>query len=260
MKRIAILVIAATTKPLYEHYIKTYWSDLIKFTNAEKPNVDVFLLFENAEGAKGFEHLSDNIIIDQSTDFNDYYDSKTAHKAIPGILSKTIYAFKTLQGQYDVYFRTNLSSMVNLEKLETLVESKKNISYSGGLVWKDALRQNMTTYGWFGPDKKLKSVDELAFYKSNTFISGSGYLLSSKEAAYLIANQADIRYDIPDDVAVGLMMESHEHLPGFSLILKPNEELQVLLDKLLADNYYHVRLQHFPLEKAQALWNELRLS
>ena len=43
MKRIAILVIASTSSPLYVHYIRTYWSALIHHTRVHRPHIDVFL-------------------------------------------------------------------------------------------------------------------------------------------------------------------------------------------------------------------------
>jgi len=258
MKRIAILVIAATTKPLYVHYIKTYWSALIEHTNAQNPNIDVFLLFETSENAQGFEHLRDNIIIDGQTERNQYYDVQIPKSGnAQGILSKTIYAFKQLQNEYDVFFRTNLSSMVNLTELEKIANSEKPIIYSGGMIWADCLRQHMMHNKKVGPDKSIKSIDELAHYKSNTFISGCGYLLGSKQVDYLIANENDIRYDLSDDIAVGLMLADYEHLPNFTLILRNDMSIATMVDKLLNQQYVHVRLQHFPLEKAQALWQEI---
>lgn len=257
MKRIAILVIAANSKPLYVHYINTYWANLIKHTNAHTPNIDVFLLFETADNALKFDHLSDNIIIDGHAQRNQFFDNQKPKSGnAQGILSKTMYAFKQLQHEYDAFFRTNLSSMVNLAELTNIVNLTDPVIYSGGMIWPDKLRQNMILNNRVGPGKAIKTIDELADYKSNTFISGCGYLIGPEQVAYLIANENLIRYDLSDDVAVGLMLTEHKYLPSFTLILTPTMSIKQMTDKLINAQYAHVRLQHFPLEKAHELWQE----
>ena len=62
MKRIAILVIAASNRPLYVHYIKTYWTALIRHLGVTRPHIDVFLLFENSTDLTPFEDLRQHII------------------------------------------------------------------------------------------------------------------------------------------------------------------------------------------------------
>ena len=257
MKRTAILVIAATNSPLYVHYIETYWAQLIRHTNINSPNIDIYLLFEDSNDALGFEYLSDNIIIDENTELNGFFQSKNTHVYIPGILSKTVYAYELLQGEYDVFFRTNLSSMIHLKNFECFIESKNHIIYSGGSVWADALRANLVANGRVGKDQKLKSLAELDSYKGDTFVSGSGYFLSAPEVKQLIAGKKDIRYDLHDDVAIGLMMENYEYLAGFTLTLQPDEDITKMLAKLKSKNYCHVRLEHFPVDKARRLWGEL---
>ena len=47
MKRIAILVIAATNQPVYRHYIASYWTELIRHVAANVPHIDVYMLTEH---------------------------------------------------------------------------------------------------------------------------------------------------------------------------------------------------------------------
>lgn len=258
MKRIAILVIAATNQPVYLHYIKNYWSELIAHTNAEKDHVDVFLLFENAVDISQFRDLSDNIIQDPRSDLTSLCSKEYQIPGVPGILSKTIYALETLQGIYDVYFRTNLSSIIKLTAFDRFVQAKDSICYSGAFVWTNYLRQDLVNHGKIGPDKSIKTLTELDEFEGDTFISGSGYFLSAGEVESLVRRKTEIRYDIVDDVSVGLMFSRHEHIPGFTLTVTPNISVDKMIALIRESNACHTRLQHFPPETADALWKELK--
>lgn len=155
------LVIAATKQPVYVHYIKTYWTELIRHTRATKPHIDVFLLFENDRDLAEFSHLKDNIIQDQHSDPCALCSPEFHTVRIPGILSKTIYAFELLQDKYDVFFRTNLSSLIRVPYFDQFVQEKSHICYSGSGVWQDALRADLEYHNKIGPDKSIKSLDEL---------------------------------------------------------------------------------------------------
>jgi hypothetical protein len=260
MKRIAILVIASTKQPLYIHYIKTYWAELIRRTNTEKSNIDVFLLFEHETDLSEFESLRKNIIQDRDIDFSLLCKPEYQSPIIPGILSKTIYALEQLQGEYDVFFRTNLSSVIKISAFENFVQTKVDICYSGTYVWTDALRQDLLYHDKIGPDKSIKSLAELDNFQGNTFISGSNYFLNAAEAKSLITRKGEIRYDIVDDVSVGLMFSRHEVLPHFTLCVLPDRSIADIINAIRQSNASHVRLQLFPLDFAKSLWKELKVS
>ena len=258
MKRTAILVIAATNQPVYLHYINTHWTRIIEYTNAEKPHIDVFLLFENAVDLSSFSHLRDNIIQDNHSELSSLCERAFHGRGIPGILSKTLYALELLEGLYDVFFRTNLSSVIKLSQFDRFVQTKDRICYSGAFVWVDSLRKDLLTHERIGPDKSIKSLADLDAYKGNTFISGSGYFLNAEEARSLVARKEQIRFDIVDDVSVGLMLSEHEMLPGFSLVVTPDRPVNEMISMIEESSAGHVRLQHFPLPVAEAFWRELR--
>lgn len=258
MTKTAILVIAAQNKPVYEHYIKNYWSDFIDYTNRYTSQIDVYLLFQKHEDISPYAHMINNIIIDQNTDFNGFFKSNEGHKAVPGILSKTIYAFEQLVEKYDLFFRTNLSSMIHLPNFERLIESKVRIIYSGYGVWKDALRRDLVVKGKVGPGKSIKMIEELDSFPGNTFISGSAFFLNKTEIYKLLKNKHRIRYDLVDDVSIGLMMSESEYLPRFTLRILKTEPLDQMLEKIAKDDYCHIRLQHFPVEIAIKLWDEVK--
>lgn len=258
MKRIAILVIAATNQPVYRHYIKNYWRELIAYTNAEKQHIDVFLLFENSIDIGEFNDLGHNIIQDPRSDLTVLCRKEHQTAVVPGILAKTVYALELLQGNYDVFFRTNLSSVIKLTAFDQFVQAKNRICYSGAFVWSDFLRQDLLKHGRIGPEKSIKTLEELDDYEGNTFIGGSGYFLSADEAGSLVARKNRIRYDIVDDISVGLMFSEHEHIPGFNVTITPETAIDDMMRSIRQSNACHIRLQHFPVETAAALWKELK--
>jgi hypothetical protein len=256
MKRIAILSIAAASKPVYVHYIQNYWTKLIGYTNAHIPHIDVFLLFESGVSTLEFRHLEGNIIRDENPDSVLLCDPRFHSSTVPGVLSKTIYALDLLQDEYEVFFRTNLSSVIRTSTFDQRVQSMDSICYSGAAVWTDALRQDLEHYDRVGPGKSIESLGELDGYEGNTFVSGSGYFLSAAEARSLIERRDTIRYDLPDDVAVGLMFSEHAWLPGFSLTIRPEDPISDSIEKIEQQTPCHIRIEHFPLDRAEALWEE----
>ena len=258
MRKIAILVIAAVNQPLYVHYIKTYWTELIRYANASLPNIDVYLLLENGTPMDEFRDIRYNIIQDEQSDLSQLCDAKFHTQIIPGVLSKTIYALELLQDRYDVFFRTNLSSLIAISRFDRFVQSLDSIGYSGAWAWVDGLREDLLLHNRIGPDKSIKTLAELDGFEGNTFISGAGYFLGSEEARSLVRRKELIRYDIVDDVAVGLMFGQHETLRDFATIIKPDKSADEILDVLRKSTACHFRLQHFPLSLAEALWSRLQ--
>ena len=258
MKQIAILVISSTNQPVYVHYINHYWSDLIAHTNAHTPHIRVFLLFEHHADLRPYKHLRDNILQDDTVDLDVLCPPQLQVVGIPEILSKTMHAFEVLQDKYDVFFRTSLSGLIRLPQFDDFVQTKHRITYSGTAVWVDALRNDLLAHNRIGPDKSIKSLAELDPYAGNTFISGSGYFLSASEVQTLVRNKARLRYDIVDDVAVGLMLSTYEVLPDFSLTVPSHLPIPDILHLIRHSTASHIRLEHFPLDHAQALWTHIQ--
>lgn len=257
MKRIAILAIAALAQPVHRHYIATYWTELIRHTNAHLPHVDVYLLNEHGRPKQAFAHIADNVIDDPRSDLDELVSPRFQTHHVPGILSKTIHALDVLAGRYDVYFRTNLSSMIKLAVFDRLVQSSDDLCYSGGPVWTDALRADLLARDRVGPGRSVRDMSELDEYPGNTFVSGSGYLLNAAEAEHLVGHRDRLRYDLPDDVAVGLMLDRALVIRGFTTTIKPELTIAEMLERMAETSAAHIRLQHLPVERAQALWRFL---
>ena len=254
MKRIAILVIAATNQPVYRHYIASYWTDLIRHTAANVPHIDVYLLTEHGRSDASFAPIAEHVIEDADADAARLVPVQFRTVNTPGILSKTIHALDVLAGRYDVFFRTNLSSMVMLSAFDRFVQSNADPGYSGRFVWRDALRSHLVHQGMVGEDRSVRELSELDCYPGNSFVSGSGYLLGADEARSLVERRHQLRYDLPDDVAVGLMFEQAGQLDGFSEIVRPESSISEMLDQITTTSAAYLRLQHFPVERAMALW------
>lgn len=255
--RTAVLVIAAVHQPVYRHYVRSYWTEMIRHADAECPDLDVYLLIENGMPRDEFAGIEDNVIEDPDCGFASRVARRHRRPGIPGILSKTVHALDVLAGDYDLFFRTNLSSMVMPGPFLRFVRDRPDIGYSGAWVWEDALRSDLVTNRWVGAGRPVEDLAVLDDYPGNTFVSGSGFFLSAGEAAELVARRGELRWDIPDDVSVGLMLERHERLDRFAMVLRPDLAVADMVERLRATDACHVRLQHFPVEAAEALWREL---
>lgn len=254
MKRIAILVIAATDQPVYRHYIASYWTQLIRHVAANVPHIDIYLLTEHGRNTSSFAHVVDTVIEDPNPDVNQLVPERYRTANIPGILSKTIHAFDALSDSYDVFFRTNLSSMVMLARLDQFVQSNANVGYSGGFVWDDALREAVVAHGYVGYRRSVVNISELDEYPGNSFVSGAGFLLNKAEAKLLVERREQLRYDLPDDVSIGLMLDRCRVLSGFTELIKPSASITDMVERIERTTATHLRLQHFPVERAMMLW------
>jgi len=54
------------------------------------------------------------------------------------------------------------------------------------------------------------------------------------------------------------MFDRHEQLADFSLVLSPSIAIDEMVSRLRATSASHIRLQHFPVETAKALWRKIQ--
>ena len=251
----AILIIASTRSPVYVHYIETYWARVIRRTNVDHPHVGVFLLFEHDVELDRFSHLANNVIQDPTADYDRFCPTEHQMPGTPGILLKTVYALELLQNRYDVFFRTNLSSMLKLSAFDRFVQAKDDLRYSSPSV--GTLRKQLVQEGLVGPKRRIRSLDELDGYEGNSFGTGAGYFLSRAEAKSLVERKEHLRFDLVDDISVGLMFPLCECLPGFTKVVRANQETSDLKAEILKSQSIHFKLASFSPEQAGALWDEI---
>ena len=142
--------------------------------------------------------------------------------------------------------------MINIRLFEDYINNN-NIIYSGGLIWGNYLREHLINMNLL----KKNKMKELNSYKGNTFISGSGYFLNKLEIKDILKNKNKIRYDLPDDVSIGLMMSNYKIINNFTTIINSNILTEYKLNKIKNANSITIRLQHLTLNEAEDLWLSL---
>jgi len=160
--KIIILIISSNNIKFYKN-MRDIWK---KYMN-NHPNINSFFI-ENDPS------INKEIIVDNENNTIYYKDQESY---VPGILNKTIKIIEFLMKNYnfDYIYRTNLSSVINLDKLYSYTQNN-NIDYAGH-----------------------------DFVK---FISGSGIILSKKTCKILIDDKSLIDNNNPDDYAIGLKLEN----------------------------------------------------
>ena len=261
MKKIAILVIASLNE-LYQVYIDNYWKKMINYCYQYYPHIKIFLLFDYNTDLSNYQDIINNIIIDQTIFYNNFFpEGEKIGGFIPGILSKTIYALEKLSNYYDIFFRTNLSSMIILKNFNDYIQNN-DIHYSGFYIWKDGLRDDLIFHNKVGQDKSIKFLEELNQYPGNTFISGSAYFLNQDNIITILKNKLKIRYDIIDDVSVGLLLSTHSSVPyHYHLCINNNTNIEEVITSIKnhSNTGFHIRLNHLSIENANLLHTQLRI-
>lgn len=130
----------------------------------------------------------------------------------PSILIKTVEAFKYFKG-YDFIYRTNISSFVNLHLLYDICTT---------------LKKEGTYIGFYVGDKCR-------------YASGSGYLISSDIAAFIVEHEASLDYFAWDDMATGTFLNEYYTLDEHeSVIIEDDSQTP---SQRYNDNIYHYRIK-----------------
>lgn len=168
------------------------------------PNVKSYFIKYNADLIEDVKLDNDSIFI------------KGHESVAPGCLDKTIksidFCLKNLE--FDFIFRTNMSSVVDLNKLTNLLEN-----------------YNSQISGFIGLYGNLK------------YPSGAGILICKKICSDLILNKESLDYNQWDDISIGLFCKNHNvqisPLIRFETFNYENN-LNVISKDLIKD-YYHFR-------------------
>lgn len=137
---------------------------------------------------------------------------------IPGILHKTVEALSFFLSTYpsiEYVWRTNLSSVVDVDRLEKYLDTISSTQFYGGYVGK-AMNENIF------------------------FASGAGFLMSRDVAEYLVANKASLRYDLIDDVAIGALLE-----PRFGIVPIDRCWVQTGEEDIESEKVFHYRCESY---------------
>ena len=163
---------------------------------------------------------------------------------IPGILNKTVEAIRAIGLEYDFVWRTNLSSVLDFDGLLRYCRGLNPLPL-GGL-------RCVFYAGYIG----LADVTTNKDIDSNIrFASGSGFLLSREAVQYLIENEALLRRDLIDDVAIGALLE-----PRFGIVhldrcrIKTGEEN---VASVVSCGVFHFRCETYCHERTVEFMNKV---
>lgn len=143
---------------------------------------------ENVKSTYNSDYYIENSII--------YINGKES--SIPGILEKTLLAFKYLNNlDYDYLIRSNISTIIEFNRLISYLE-KNPIDYYGAgklvnLQWNGGGIIDSTWYG-------------------TLFASGTSIILTKKAVDEIVNNMNLVRMDIIDDVSLGIYVREYKNI------------------------------------------------
>jgi hypothetical protein len=154
-------------------------------------------------GIKYFFYCFDNTIAGEYLIEDDVLKIKGIETYIPGILDKTVKAIEiitnNLNYKYDYLLRSNISTIVNIKKLECYLKSNP-VKYAGGFIY--CLKWLDSHAGIF--DNRYKGIN---------FVSGTSIIISYDAVKLLISNKYKINKTIIDDVSIGLFFKENNIMP-----------------------------------------------
>lgn len=117
--------------------------------------------------------LIENVLIKDDTIY-----IKGVETLIPGCLDKTIKSIEylLLNQDFDFIFRTNMSSVIDISKLYSLLNNE------------------------------IEAAGVIGYYGNQPFISGAGMLFSKKTCDVIISNKNILNYKVLDDVSIGILL------------------------------------------------------
>ena len=170
----------------YESMQKVLSNYYKKFNN----NVSTYFVKynENVKSTYGKEYYIENDII--------YINGKETF--IPGILEKTLLAFKYLNNiDYDYLVRSNISTIIEFNKLISYLE-KYPIDYYGA--------GKLVNLQWTGG-----GIFDSTWY-GTLFASGTSIIFTKKAVDEIVNNMNLVRMDIIDDVSLGVYVREHKNV------------------------------------------------
>lgn len=198
---IVILVIASKGN-IYDKLIRKHWIYLIEYMKIFNSNIKCLLIF----GKGDLSSLKLNK--------DDYIQFNTMETLIPGVLHKTMLAFKYVEQNYNYkyIFRTNLSSILVIDNFLKYANNLPTYNvYSGAVGIYEHTSNIFLSYDEINNANmgikianRSKNIDKNRRIK---YRSGSGFFVSHDNIRKLIENEKYINYAIIDDVAIGDILD-----------------------------------------------------
>lgn len=173
------------------------------------------IYMNNHKNIKSYFIKYDPMLQNEISIINDTISIKGSESYIPGCLDKTIKSIEFLRNNidFDFVFRTNLSSVVDLNKLYNLLND--NIECSG----------------------------VIGNCKGQSFVSGAGILMNKNVCQLLIDKKYTLNYNIIDDVSLGVFFTNNNiNISSLTRFEAYNYEDNIsFITKDLISNFYHFR-------------------
>lgn len=219
MKRILILVMShETNDEIFINY-KNVWDEIIKL-NKNKYPIDVLFLYSDENINEEYE-LIDNKLFSKCEE--NYWGS---------LLVKLISGLKYFNtNDYDLVFKTNLSTMVNFELFNQKCQSIDiNQMVYEGIIGK---------------------------YLDYNFCSGAGMLLNKKTVNLVLENTDKITKEWTDDIFIGFILNKLNNIPTTNFFMNRYDVLNG--DKLDSGikNFTHIRVKIRLGDKDISYFNDL---
>lgn len=197
-----VVLIIAHDHPAYKEF-DTIWRENIEYNKSLSNDIKFFFLY-NVPGRK--ERVGDNL----------YFPNEETYPN-PGLILKTLGGIQYLRENditYDMLFRTNLSSFINLPKLLEYVDANKDrkLFYSGGR------------------------------YYLPKHVAGCSMLFSKDLLAYVVENSSKLNLNIQDDHCINTLLLSsglditYETIPGIGI--SPNINMEEHKNKVYFRFWY----------------------
>lgn len=174
---------------LFSH--SPYYDEMYKLTRE---------YYKKQSNVKTIYYAYSNTITDNFSLQDDILYIKGSETYVPGILLKTIQAFRYFESnisEYDYIIRSNISTIVNFELLCQRLQQYP-IEYGGGL----------NNLQWLHPEAGVK--DKTWF--GTDFASGTCIIFSQGAFIQMMSQIHNVRLDIIDDLAIGILFR--EHIPN----------------------------------------------
>lgn len=208
--KILILVMSHITDDQVFKTYKEIWDRKVEIIKDKGYLVDILFLY------------SDNTIQDDYTVINNNLYTNCVENYWSSLLLKVISGFQySVNNKYDITFKTNLSTMINIDRL---VDYCLNI------------------------DKNIKYVYDgsVGSYKDYQFCSGAGLLLNSNSIKLLLDNINKITPEWTDDIFIGYILNklngidpNQGNMNRFDIVNDNHRNLT----KTDIDNFTHIRIK-----------------
>jgi hypothetical protein len=207
--KVLVLVMAHETEDAVFKGYKDVWDKKLSIIKNKGYNIDVLFLYSNENLSEKYTIIDNNLY----TKCKENYWNSLLLKSMSGLDF-------FIKNDYDLVFKTNLSTIINLERF---IECCSNI-------------YDLSDYVYYGA---------IGDYKDYKFVSGAGILLNKKSVKLLIDNESEITSEWTDDIFLGYILNKKHNiepkvncLNRYDLITKNQ-----YIDPDIVKNSTHIRIK-----------------